>query len=281
MMVGMPLADIYKKIKPAVAAIAIVEEHKDGTHFRIFGTGFCVDPNGIVVTARHVITEYYKEWLKAPLPKIGAEGEIDIKEPDFHVIFFRKERGSYGAVHAPPTTYVLPCEGAAPEDDVAVLRMPKCPGYWGTGWPSLELGNMSGVREGDEIATSGYPLKWEPISSSLPDLSKGIVSRIEEMPVGKDEWKVTKLVLDIRINPGNSGGPVFDRNGRVLGLISSERVRDPDNMPDSLKGLFNIPTGIVYCIPSPVLAREVSALKTVEVESVAKGGMLKRIKTTN
>ena len=105
----MSLADIYEKIRPAVVAIAIWDE----PHYRIFGSGFCVDPEGIIVTARHVITAYYEIRLKASLPKIGAVGKIDIKEPDFNIVFFRKESSSWGPACALPIGFVFPCEGTA------------------------------------------------------------------------------------------------------------------------------------------------------------------------
>lgn len=40
----MSLPDTYEKLKLAVAAIALVEERDTKVDFRIFGTGFCVDP---------------------------------------------------------------------------------------------------------------------------------------------------------------------------------------------------------------------------------------------
>lgn len=264
----MSLADIYAKIKPAVVAIARIEEQSDKP-FRIYGSGFCIDPDGIIVTARHVITGYYEQVMKAPVPKHHNKFKKPIKRPDFFVVFFRKESKQYGAVYSKPQAYVFPLEGEHPEDDVAVLRMPKCPSLWGNAWPCLRLGDLRGIREGDDVATCGYPLKWEPVDSTFPDLSKGIISRIDEKFDKDNKWEVTKLVLDININPGNSGGPVFEtRSGKVLGLVSSERIRDPDEIPSPLRGLFQIPTGIVFCIPLGLIDKAISALKSAEMEAV-------------
>ena len=264
----MGLPDVYERIKPAVVAIALVEERGTKTNFRIFGSGFCVDSSGIIVTARHVVTRYYEDILKAPLPRSHREARVPIQKPGFQVVFFRKESDRYGSIFASPMNYILPLEGDAPEDDVAALRMPSCPDIWGTGYPYLELGDLSRVREGDEIATSGYPLRWDLSGSRLPDLSKGIISRVDEKLGSEKKWEITKLVLDIRINPGNSGGPVFEtQSGSVLGLISQERVRDPAMMPNRLKGLFKIPAGIAYCIPSGIISKAISVLEYAERSS--------------
>jgi len=257
--VNIGLAKIYKKVKPAVVAIASVEEVGSRVTILPFGSGFCVDPNGIIVTARHVVTEYYEKVLEAPLPHSHTEAIVPLPKPDFYVVFFRKSSDKYETIYPLVISYMFPFPGDHPEDDVAVLGIPKCPDYWGAGYPCLELGDLSTVREGGEIAISGYPLR----RGALPDLSKGIVSRIEEKLGANNKWEITKLVLDIRINPGNSGSPVFEtHSGSVLGLVSEEVVRDPDDMPSELRGLFKIPTGIVYCIPSALISKAISAFKS-------------------
>jgi len=263
----MSLADMYARMKPAIVAVARIEE-QSSKPFRIFGSGFCVDSEGIIVTARHVITGYYEDVMKAPIPKHRDKFKKPLKEPGFSIVFFRKEKNRYGAVYSKPMSYIFPLQGEHPEDDVAVLRMPKCPDFWGGAWPSLKLGDIRSIREGDDVATCGYPLKWEPIESDLPNLTKGIVSRVDEKIGNDNKWEVAKLVLSMYVNPGNSGGPVFDaRSGKVIGLISSERVRDPDEIPAQLKGLFQIPTGIVYCIPLGLIDKAISALKSAETDT--------------
>jgi len=256
------LADIYEKVKPALVAFVIEEQKGTDIIYNIFGSGFCVDSDGIIVTAAHVITDYYKSFTGSPLPPIHPKVGQPIEPPKFRIVFFRKEKSAYGSVVIIPTELFIDSD-----NDIAVLGIPKCPDYWGNKWPHLELGDISRVCEGDEIATSGFPLKWRlPKRGSLPELSKGIVSAVVELPVGNNNWQTTKLVLDININPGNSGGPVFEtRFGKVLGLVSKEVVRPPDQIPKSLESLFRIPTGIVYCVASGLVTRAVSELKRVSV----------------
>lgn len=261
----MSLPDTYEKVKLAVAAIALVEERDTEVDFRIFGTGFCVDPSGVVVTARHVIRDYYREILKAPLPHSHLEAKTPIRKPSFSVVFFRKGIDKFEALYTEVINFILPFEGDHPEDDVAVLRIPKCPEFWGTGYPHLELGDLSSARPGEEVAIAGYPLRFDLTDSRSVDLNRGIIGRIDEK-IGDDKrWQITKLVLDITANPGNSGGPVFETDfGGVLGLVSAERPRDLPKAPTKFKGLFQIPAGLVYCIPSAVVAKAISALESAE-----------------
>lgn len=260
----MSLSDVYEKVKPAVAAIAIMEKQGERTRFRIFGTGFCVDSDGIVVTARHVVAGYYEMVHKTSLPHTESEAKNPVRKPSFVVVFFRRESNRLGSITCPVIGINWLVEGEGPEYDEAELDIGKCPDIWGSQWPCLELAELSKIREGDEVATAGYPLKVEPIDGVFPDLSRGVVSRID-MKIGKGKnWETAKIALDMRINPGNSGGPVFDINtGKVLGVVSSERLRDPDGIPEQLRGLFKIPTGIVYCLPCGTGMKEcISRLKS-------------------
>jgi serine protease Do len=89
--------------------------------------------------------------------------------------------------------------------------------------PPIPLGNSDAVREGDEIAVTGYPLLigmmelgFRPVAST----SRGTISarRVRVMPEGP----VQLLQIDAPTNPGNSGCPVYStRDGCVLGLVST------------------------------------------------------------
>jgi S1-C subfamily serine protease len=104
-----------------------------------------------------------------------------------------------------------------PLNDVAVLHAE------GPLPPPLTLGANSAVREGDEIAVTGYPeifgldqLGFEPASST----SRGTVSA--KRTIEKEGSKVDELQIDAPLNHGNSGGPVYlTSDGTVIGLAQS------------------------------------------------------------
>ncbi len=71
---------------------------------------------------------------------------------------------------------------------------------------------------GSTIAVLGYPLRTYELR-----FTKGSVSGLRE-PIRFQKVRTDALVTDAVINPGNSGGPVLDTNGRVVGLVSAQRL---------------------------------------------------------
>lgn len=67
--------------------------------------------------------------------------------------------------------------------------------------------------------------------------------------------------ISIPVQPGNSGGPLFDKKGRVVGIVSAKH-KNTDNVSYAVKGLFL--TSLFYTIPStPVLDEPVMVVKTL------------------
>ena len=106
-----------------------------------------------------------------------------------------------------------------PEADVAIVRASRPL----TGHVFTVVDELPGV--GSEVAAVGYPLDG-PLSMAGP----GIVSSYGEQAryeLGDGEViDATDLMrMSVFINPGNSGGPVIDEQGRVVGLVSGQRLR--------------------------------------------------------
>lgn len=103
--------------------------------------------------------------------------------------------------------------GLDPTGDIALIRL------LGDGpWPAAALGDSDRVRVGDGAIVAGNPfLLAEDFS---PSISVGVISG-----VGRYQYP-SKTVLeyadclqtDAAINPGNSGGPLFDAEGRLIGI---------------------------------------------------------------
>ena len=78
----------------------------------------------------------------------------------------------------------------------------------------VELGEVSGVRAGEDVVAIGSPLGVFQNS-----VTRGIVSAVR--PSGG----LTLIQTDAAINPGNSGGPLMNRRGVVIG-INTMGVKD-------------------------------------------------------
>ncbi len=94
--------------------------------------------------------------------------------------------------------------GADPATDVAVLRIQA------KGLPTVALGRLSDVEVGDRVLAIGAPYGLEQTAT------QGIISAKGRSLPG--ESVVPFLQTDAAVNPGNSGGPLFDGQGRVVGI---------------------------------------------------------------
>jgi len=135
------------------------------------GSGFIIDPSGIVVTNNHVIE--------------GAD-EVNVILSD-------------------NTSLRAEVLGTDPRTDLAVLRVKA-----DRPLPSVAFGNSDDVEVGDWVLAIGNPFG---LGGSV---TAGIVSaRGRDIRAGLyDDF----IQTDAAINRGNSGGPLFNMDGKVVGI---------------------------------------------------------------
>ncbi len=93
--------------------------------------------------------------------------------------------------------------------DLAILR----PAFSSEVYFSMsDSPDLNAVEVGTDVMVIGSPTS-RLLSNSL---GSGIVSGVRELD------SLTIIQTDAKVNPGNSGGPLVDRNGRVLGVVSSK-----------------------------------------------------------
>ena len=98
--------------------------------------------------------------------------------------------------------------GADARTDVALLKVDA------KGLPAAKLGHSDGLRVGQWVFAIGSPFNFEY------SVTAGIVSALGRSSVGAGNSYVPFIQSDVAINPGNSGGPLFDLDGRVIGINS-------------------------------------------------------------
>src|SRR5690348_16717279 len=94
----MPSREQLELVKRATVAIALFPDEppaaKTETPFTIVGTGFCIDPDGVVITCEHVLRAFTPEIRQAiaSLPKDDLKPGIrpltGLKMLIPHVLFF-------------------------------------------------------------------------------------------------------------------------------------------------------------------------------------------------
>jgi S1-C subfamily serine protease len=103
--------------------------------------------------------------------------------------------------------------GSQPENDLAIIKAEHVPDEQ----PAAVLASTAHLRPGDGVVATGFPF------GIGPSVSAGVVSGLRrEFSDRKNQHKFTNLIqFDAAVNPGNSGGPLVDRDGEVVGIVTS------------------------------------------------------------
>jgi len=115
--------------------------------------------------------------------------------------------------------------------------------------PTVEIGNSEKLKVGEWVVAIGSPFGFDY------SVTAGIVSaKGRSLP---NENYVPFIQTDVAINPGNSGGPLFNLDGKVVGINSQIYTRSGGFM------------GLSFAIPMNVAMEVVDQLK--ETGSVTRG----------
>ncbi|MFK7815699.1 MAG: DegQ family serine endoprotease [Gammaproteobacteria bacterium] len=126
--------------------------------------------------------------------------------------------------------------GSDPRSDIALLKLE------GDDFPSVKLGDSDAVKVGQWVLAIGSPFGFDA------SVTAGIVSaKGRSLP---SENYVPFIQTDVAINPGNSGGPLFDLDGKVVGINSQIYTRSGGFM------------GLSFAIPIEDAMDVVDQLKT-------------------
>ncbi len=103
--------------------------------------------------------------------------------------------------------------GLDPTGDVALIKL-----LGRNDFPAAELGDSDQVRVGDWCFTVGNPFLLA--TDYQPSVAFGVISGVHryQYPAGTILEYADCLQSDAAINPGNSGGPMFDAQGKLIGI---------------------------------------------------------------
>ena len=103
--------------------------------------------------------------------------------------------------------------GIDPTGDIAMIKL-----LGRNDFPHAELGDSDKLRVGDWVFAMGNPFLLA--TDFQPTVTSGIISGTHryQFPAGTLLEYADCLQTDASINPGNSGGPLFDGQGRVVGI---------------------------------------------------------------
>ncbi|RMD61248.1 PDZ domain-containing protein [Candidatus Parcubacteria bacterium] len=147
------------------------------------GSGFFVDPTGLILTNKHVISD-----PKARYTVLNHKGE-------------------------PLETIVLSRD---PINDIAILKV-EARGK--KKFPVVPLGNSSTLKLGQFVLTFGNVLGVFRNTVSLGIISGLSRSITAQASASSPPQELRGLIqTDAAVNPGNSGGPLIDMKGKAVGI---------------------------------------------------------------
>jgi hypothetical protein len=128
-------SSIYNSVKKAtVAIIAELPNAFPRRPFRIIGSGFCIDPTGIIVTCEHV--------FKAFLPAQPVTPETLFKLIAPQAMFYGGTQGTQLRMYPVGTRHVVTVSGF----DLAALKLGPHPAY-PDGYPTLPIADYGELHE--------------------------------------------------------------------------------------------------------------------------------------
>jgi len=218
------LAQTIERVKPSVVAVGtFLKVRSPAAQF--YGTGFAVADGTYIVTNAHVVAK-----------------PLDTERKEVYVVFV-----SQGGEPQPrEAELVLVDKG----HDLALLKVT------GGALPALRLGDSTRVREGQQLAFTGFPIGM--VLGFHPATHRGMVSAITPVALPGLTAKqltprtVTRIrdsayrvfQLDGTAYPGNSGSPLYDPDdGTVYGIINSVFIQG------TREAAVGRPSGITYAIP--------------------------------
>jgi len=177
--------DVVEKVSPSVVSIVIKSVNIDFfsgsamTYESGIGTGFIVDPNGLIITNSHVVNESSAEY--SVVLKDGTTYEVD-----------RIHLDNYS--------------------DIAILEITA------RSLPTVEFGDSDSLKVGQRAVAIGNALgKFD--NTVTAGVVSGIAREVQASSgFGQAKTYESVIQTDAALNPGNSGGPLLNSSGQVIGV---------------------------------------------------------------
>lgn len=231
--------ELSMKVKAATVAVGLLKETASERPFVTFGSGFCVDPSGIIVTCRHVVDCFNKTTVEKLIenlpPSDSPQRLVDVEGARPYVFFYLAPGVKNMIVLPVPVEVVV----AKTDFDLAGFRITRHKAFE-RGYPTLELAGYDDLYEGMEIGICGFPF-GNGLEDQLGTLTSSFTfgrlsSVIPAQGVPIEHLK--GFQLDLTATHGNSGGPVFSvASGRVFGVLQRGVLNNAVEKPGLFPGL--------------------------------------------
>jgi putative serine protease PepD len=136
--------------------------------------------------------------------------------------------------------------GTDPSTDLAVIQLQDAP----DDLSPATLGDSDDVAVGAPVMAVGNPLGLANTVTTgiISALDRPVSASSGEPTTAADVVVTNAIQIDAAINPGNSGGPLFDAQGRVIGITSSIATLSNGSQSGSIGLGFAIPVNLARSV---------------------------------
>jgi len=179
------IIDVVDKVSPAVVSVVVKTVSFDifsgfsDVYESGIGTGFIVDPNGLIITNSHVVND---------------------------------PSGEYSVVLKDGTTYSVDKIHLDNYSDIAILEITA------RNLPTVEFGDSDSLKVGQRAIAIGNALGRFDNTVTVGVIS-GMAREVQASSgFGQQKVYENVIQTDAALNPGNSGGPLLNSSGQVIGV---------------------------------------------------------------
>lgn len=211
--------------KPIVDDKGMVQLDVDGTgpnlQIDVFGTGFVVKRDGRIITNHHVVEPWWKDEDMKQLLGQGASAYV----LTYEVYFPGKAEGlraKLDRISSKADVATLQLESPLPPNS-PVLELDDRVEATVTGEPVVLIGYPAGIegilaRAGSDVAQKIAGGNKEDVNRIMSQLASQRLIRPTTTQGHIGDVLEDKIVYDAATTSGGSGGPLFNRNGKVIGI---------------------------------------------------------------
>ena len=136
-----------------------------------------------------------------------------------------------------------------PEHDLALLKAET------VGLSEASLGQAGTVRLDQEVIAVGFPFGLREVS-----VTRGRIAAVRTKGVHR------VFQVDAAINPGNSGGPLYDRDGELIGILTT-KFSHPSGI---------VPEGMAFAVPLSYATPLLANIEGFDFTAIGKGRSVKK-----
>ena len=245
----------YNSIVKILLIDSIAEKKNPGKGYLGRGSGFIVSEDGLIFTNRHVVKyalglmnitdfdkankEFYTETTVFK-PTILNENHYKINyisKASIIVQVFTSRNGSTSTLYVAKIIAI-----DSTNFDGAILKIVsevngnKLPEKFNP----IKIANSDSTYQGEDFCLIGFPAQYDGnIELMLKDQSTLLFGKHSGWDYGvNSDYGFIKT--DAAINSGNSGGPVFNKDGKVIGLSTAASNKTQMGFIAGINGMYNV-----------------------------------------